>query len=141
MTEPVPTQLSDVGYAYRVLAAFAFEGTDGVWWRTDGVHAPVTFFAQCSDLFEWGTADLERIDPADLPLLEQSVVDAKAAGGELWKGELFVARKRGMRPQGACYKNIPEALWPLFNACGPARERNLFNPHPIPAAKNGGSDA
>jgi hypothetical protein len=48
-------------------------------------------------------------------------------------GDLFwCARVRGMRPQGACYKSIPEAFWPLFDACGPAREADLGNPSKQP---------
>lgn len=43
--------------------------------------------------------------------------------------ELFAARVRGMRPQGACYKGYPKDLWPLFDACGPERETGMGNPH------------
>ena len=35
--------------------------------------------------------------------------------------ELFSARVRKMRPQGASYKLYPKELWPLFDACGPER--------------------
>jgi len=41
---------------------------------------------------------------------------------------LYVARRRGMRPQGAMYKHIEEKNWPLFNLCGPEREAGMFNP-------------
>lgn len=43
--------------------------------------------------------------------------------------ELFAARVREMRPQGACYKGYPKDLWPLFDACGPERETGMGNPH------------
>jgi hypothetical protein len=46
--------------------------------------------------------------------------------------DLFVARVRNMRPQGAAYKvRYPEEIWGLFNAAGPEREVGLGNPrHP-----------
>lgn len=43
--------------------------------------------------------------------------------------DLFAARSRKMRPQGAAYKvRYPEELWGLFNAAGPEREVGLGNP-------------
>lgn len=53
---------NDLPFICRVLAIFnGFDGpgTDGLWWRTDDEHAPVTFFASCNDLFMWGCADAE----------------------------------------------------------------------------------
>jgi hypothetical protein len=44
-------------------------------------------------------------------------------------GELFAARVRGVRPQGASYSLYPRATWPLFDACGPKRETGLGNPY------------
>lgn len=124
----------DLSYVHRVLAVFAFDGTDSVWWRTEGEFAPVTFFAQVSDFFAWGGGDLERIEPGDVDALEQAASDIRSAGVEpsAWAGELFAARKRGMRPQGAQFKYIPEPLWPLFKAAGPERARDLLNPKAIP---------
>ena len=139
MPDPSPSETHQ--FVMRVLQLFSFDNTEQVWWRTDGEYAPVTFFAQCSDFFFWGTADCERIDHADLDLLEQAFADARAADpgdGEAWAGELFCARKRGIRPQGACYKHIPKALWPLFDACGPEREPSIDNPRKRPS-EDGGS--
>lgn len=43
--------------------------------------------------------------------------------------DLFCARVRGERPQGAAYKvRYPEELWPLFDAAGPEREVGFGNP-------------
>ncbi len=43
--------------------------------------------------------------------------------------DLFSARCRGERPQGAAYKvRYPEALWDEFNAAGPEREVGFGNP-------------
>lgn len=120
-------------FMHRVLAVFAFDNTEDLWWRTDGEYAPVTFFALCNDLFAWGTADLERITPEDLPLLEQAAADVRPLVPMLNNvGELYCARKRGQRPQGAAYKFIPEVLWPLFDACGPERETGMLNPKQQP---------
>jgi hypothetical protein len=43
--------------------------------------------------------------------------------------ELFCARVRKMRPQGAWYAYCPEAEWPLFDACGPERGVDAGNPY------------
>jgi hypothetical protein len=131
-TEPQPA--GKIDYAHEVLDLFAFDNTGDIWWRTDGEYAPVTFFVLCSDLFWWGTSDLERITPDNLPALKQAFVDAGEAAddGAGMAAYLFCARQRGMRPQGAQYKHIDKELWPLFDACGPARVVELGNPkhHP-----------
>lgn len=122
-----------VDFLRRVLAVFAFDNCDDLWWRTDGEYAPATFFVLCNDLFEWGTADVEPIRIEDLPLLEQTAEDVRPLVPMLnCVGDLFAARKRQMRPQGASYKYIPEVLWPLFDACGPERETGLLNPKKQP---------
>lgn len=113
---------------------------EDVWWRMDGEFAPVTFLLNCNDLFWWATADAETITPENLPALHQAVADVRAALGvaaepdildkdrwEAWwkapgyASALFVARLRSMRPQRPCYQGWPEALHPLFDACGPPR--------------------
>ena len=44
-------------------------------------------------------------------------------------GDLFAARVRQMRPQGAAYKvRYDESIWPLFDECGPVREVGFGNP-------------
>lgn len=131
--------MADLDFLTRVLKAFEFDGTDGLWWRFD--DGKLGMFATCSDFFEWGTADMEEIRPEDLELLEQAVKDTvELDGTNLWAGELFCARKRGMRPQGACYKHLPEVLWPLFDAAGPIREVDLLNPRKHPSG-NGSETA
>lgn len=126
--------MADLDFVTRVLKAFEFDATDSLWWSFD--DSKLRLYANCSDFFEWGTADLEEIQPEDLDLLEQCVKDAiELDATNCWAGELFCARKRKMRPQGACYKNLPEALWPLFDAAGPARETDLLNPHKHPSQR------
>jgi hypothetical protein len=119
----------------RVLSVFAFDGNESLWWNEDG--GEIRFFAQVSDFFHWGGSDLEEIQPGDLDELERAAKDVLLAGAasSVWAGDLFAARKRGMRPQGACYKHIPQSLWVLFNAAGPERAVDLLNPKPVPEAK------
>ena len=133
----------------RLLRLTAFHYTEYVWWRlgdskfVDGkliVSDPDTlhFFVNCNDVFEWGTADLEPIDDdADIEALESTVWECEAIRG-YGRGEdgfmLWVARKRGMRPQGAMYKHIDRELWHLFDAVGPERELDMLNPKPKPEA-------
>jgi hypothetical protein len=91
----------------------------------------VTFAAMCSDVFWWGTADAEDITPADVPLLESSAADLRAINRDEFTAELYCARKRGMRPQGAWYgPGMEPELVALFDACGPWRETDLMNPKP-----------
>ncbi len=101
------------------------------------------FFLQCSDLFWWGTADFEPLTTDSLPAFERAAADLRATGvrcAEVWASELYAARQRGMRPQGAAYPIEPD-LWPLFDACGPERETELGNPHPHPSKTPGRKDA
>lgn len=121
-------------FMHRVLAAFAFDNCDMLFWRVDGEYAPVTFFAQANDVFWWGTADVEKIEPGDLPLLEQVVADLAGIGHQEYLAELYAAGKRRMRPQGAYYRNLPPAVSSLFDACGPERAPDIANPEPQPSA-------
>jgi hypothetical protein len=81
--------------------------------RADGC----SMWVDCSDTFAWGCADGEDIVLDELPSLIECFVLSPAHGDELWS-----ARKRGMRPQTACYrKRYPKDEWHLFDACGPER--------------------
>lgn len=120
-------------FVLRVLSIF--DGFDGpsneqVWWRTDEEYAPITLFVNCNDTFFWGCSDCETITPENVAVLEQAVADAQAADkhGASHATELFCARVRNMRPQGACYKYYPRTMWPLFDACGEPRKTGLGNP-------------
>src|SRR5258706_11324774 len=113
---------------------------EDLFWRVD--DGVLSLYAMCSDVFHWGTADLEQITPENVHELEQAITDVKAIDkDEADEGfRLFCARVRMMRPQGAVYKYIPVSLWPLFNACGPKRETDLFNPHKHPEDEEEVSD-
>jgi len=118
-----------------------------IWWRTDGEYAPVTFFVNCNDLFYWACADGEKITAENFGQIKQAVDDVAAALGvcdprnrakrpvgsdghlyDAWRtvgshaADLFCARVRQMRPQRPCYNRYPDALKPLFDACGPERD-------------------
>lgn len=131
MTIPAPTTNRDIAYTHRVLAVFASDAATSLWWRVDGDYAPITFFVHVSDVFRWDTADLERIDPVDVPLLEKTAADIQQIGeGEAWIAELYAARKRKERPQHAFYHHIPAALHGAFDVCGPRRPATLTNATP-----------
>jgi hypothetical protein len=102
--------------------------------RSDGqqIHAAVNV----SDVFAWGCADAEDVTPETLPLLEQACLDLRAIGRSevVYTADLYAARVRGMRPQGAAYPKERAATQALFDACGPEREIGLGNPRkpPVP---------
>lgn len=99
------------------------DATQAIWWRCDGEYAPITFFINCNDLFFWACADCETITPENLPILAQAYEDSEYLGAAL-----FCARVRKMRPQGAWYSYCDRKEWPLFDACGPEREKGFGNP-------------
>jgi hypothetical protein len=117
-------------FVLEVLSLFEDE-QESVMWRVqqDGT---VRFFATCSDVFHWGCADCEEITEANLPVLREAFEDLGPDGQEHLAGELFAARVRGMRPQGAMYKYIDGGVRHLFDACGPERETGFGNPQAQP---------
>lgn len=67
-----------------------------MWQVADG---DVSFSALCSDTFDWGTADSERIEREDLPLLQRCYDDLRGLDSGLWYlPTLFAARKRKRVP-------------------------------------------
>ena len=76
----------------------------------------ITMIVDCSDVFAWGTADCENIALDELDALDECYRLSPRHGGALW-----VARKRGMRPQQPCYTGYLPAEVALFDACGPER--------------------
>jgi hypothetical protein len=117
----------DLGFILRVLRVFSWaDATADLYWRCDDQYAPVCFFADCSDTFDWGSADNEEITPQNIELLEQSVNDVAALVSVSRWGylgiALFCARVRGMRPMQTYVDAIPDECKRLFDACGPERE-------------------
>ena len=78
------------------------------------------FAVVCHDLFWWGCVEVEPLTVATLPNLKQAIDDVKALGdlGGTHGHTLYCCRQRQMRPQKPCYDHLPEALHPLFDACG-----------------------
>lgn len=92
----------------------------------------VSINVNVSDVFAWGGGDAEEITPERLPVLEQAWRDCRAVDADEWIVELYAARVRGMRPQGAAYPKEP-GIAALFDACGPERPIGLGNPRKPPA--------
>jgi hypothetical protein len=115
------TKISDQDYMVTVLDLyFRADCHSDLFWRTDHQFAPVTFFAMCSDFFDWATADCEQITKENLPLLLQTYEDCKKINALDYFDSLFAARVRKMRPMRQV-KFSDEKLKALFDACGPER--------------------
>lgn len=109
--------------AVRVLAVFEkADNYEALYWKTEGEQ--VRLWALCNDWFFWATADGEEITAGDIPALETALDDLLVIGAAEYTGELYASRKRRLRPQAACYRDMPEAVKPLFDACGTARGRD-----------------
>jgi hypothetical protein len=113
--------------AAAVFAAFGnADDYESLMWRVDmreGMGRDMRLYAQCSDVFSWATADAEEITAADVPLLESCLTDLGKAGAAYYLAELFAARKRKLRPQKPFYKDMPEDVAALFDACCTEEER------------------
>lgn len=130
---PIPnTQLTEV------LRIFSFDHTEDLWWRENEEDRNlIDFYVLCNDFFHWGSADLELITAEKLGVLYEAKAELDALDIpdiEKEYGLLFCAKIRGMRPQGAYYKYLNEATWPLFDECGPLRETGFGNPTEHPTA-------
>lgn len=106
-----------------------------LWYTRDG---RINVAANVSDVFAWGGSDCEDITPENLPVFQQAIADLRAIHpfDQLYAPELFAARLRGMRPQGAAYPKERTATQALFNACGPARETGFGNPRRPPTPED-----
>lgn len=125
-------------FVTRVLEIFSASHTDAygdLFWSVD--DRQVRLFANVSDVFAWGGSDCEPITPDTLPALEQAYTDLKAVEAEEFTADLYAARQRGMRPQGAAYPSGTHESWrqvnALYDACGPERGLGLGNPKAPPA--------
>lgn len=98
-----------------------------------------TFRIGCNDFFHWGCADSETITPENFPRLKALWAEAELDDdirltkdrAIVWKPLLFVARERRMRPQGCAYPTAKHWI-AQFDACGPKREVDSFNPYQHP---------
>lgn len=107
-------------------------------WYSDGER--ITISVDVSDVFAWGGADCEDVTPERLPVLAQAMADLKAIHphDDMYTVDLYAARIRGERPQGAAYPKERAATQALFDACGPEREVGLGNPRRPPVPSEGG---
>lgn len=133
-------QEPDPAFVLRVLRIFdEIECQEELFWRTPATTGRQYYFsAKCSDVFwwgRWGTSDSEEITPDNIERLEQAVIDIRAIARrfDYLAPELFVARIRQQRPQGAWYQQVRkyqapdsketiELVLALFDECGPERE-------------------
>lgn len=125
-----------LAFITRVMEIFSLSHADtyDLFWRVD--DGELKLYASISDVFAWGGSDCEGITPNSLAVLEQAYIDLKAVQAEEFTAELYTARMRGMRPQGAWYPTGAHESWrqiyDLFNACGPERPIGLGNPKKPP---------
>jgi hypothetical protein len=80
----------------------------------------------CNDMFWWATADGEPVTSEDVPELQRAWDDLwDEHCNEVYAPWLWIARKRGMRPQRPWWdrERIPEKVKDLFCAAGPERDR------------------
>lgn len=80
------------------------------------------FFVECNDLFWESGYETEEVSEKDLTLFKSSLEDSK------YGIELFCCRKRGMRPQGAFYRNLSIQECSMFDECGQPRATGHGNP-------------
>lgn len=115
--------------AAAVFAAFErADGNESLMWRVNMADEgrDLKLFALCNDVFFWATADAEEITADDVPLLEECLADLDKCADRwvtCYLAELFAARKRKLRPQKPFYKDMPEDVAALFDACCTAEER------------------
>lgn len=142
--------MNDKDILYEVAKLAQFNACESIWWRINADRSSeatgLRVLVDCSDVFEWGTADCEEVSVENLAVLQQAVADMRRATGSEYDGQskaflLFCARVRQQRPQGAYYKcltgrtdEITVKIRDLFDACGPEREVDILNPHKQPVA-------
>lgn len=120
-------------FATRVMEIFSLSHADSygdLFWRVD--DGELKLYANVSDVFVWGGSDVEEITRETLPELERAYADLKAVQAEEFTAELYAARLRRMRPQGAAYPSDTHESWrkvyALYDACGPERAIDVGNP-------------
>lgn len=136
------TEQQDHAFLVEVMTLFAqadchselFWTVDLPLYRPPDAVPKMWLHAIVSDVFAWGSADLEEITPDAIDVLRQAFEALKPYGleGLSELPVLYAARVRGMRPQGAYfdYVTIPEVRQLLMD-CGPQRDVSMLNPRPI----------
>lgn len=131
-----------LAFVTRVMEIFSLTHADvygELFWRID--DGQLHLYVNVSDVFAWGSADVEEITPETLPVLEKAFIDLRPYGAVDFVAPLYAARHRSERPQGAAYPDERDRAWrevsALYDACGPVRETGLGNPRTAPAHKDG----
>lgn len=141
MTSPGASSAEErLAFITRVMEIFSLthaDAYDELFWRVD--DGQLRLYANVSDVFAWGCADVEEITPETLPILEQAFLDLRPHRATHWTPALYAARRRGERPQGAAYPDERDEAWrevsALLDACGPVRPTGLGNPRTAPVHK------
>jgi len=120
--------MNDLNFILKVLKISSENDLDISWYFED---EKLIFTVDCSDVFNWATADCEDITEENFPVLEQAVKDINSTGSihTHLASQLFCARVRKQRPQGAFYSIIDKKVWHLFDECGEVREVGFLNPY------------
>lgn len=133
-TEPPALAPSFVTRAMEIFSVSHADSYGDLFWRVDDFE--LKLYANVSDVFAWGGGDCEEITRETLPDLERAYADLKAVKGESFTAELYAARIRKIRPQGAAYPGEADEAGPavaaLFDACGPERAIDMANPQKSP---------
>lgn len=106
----------DLGWTTHSSALLTYEGEPS---------GEIKFFVLCNDMFWWGTADSEWVTNEDIPELQRAYDDLENSEcHEVWAPQLWISRKRGMRPQRPWWdrERIPDPVKELFKAAGPHRD-------------------
>lgn len=126
--------VTNAAFVYEVMAYLSENDMQEVLsWNAN--NGEIEFYANVNDVFFWACADAEDVTPENFAELKKAIADIRlAAPGTFMEHdygvELFAARNRGMRPQGAAYPPKDSGLVPLFDAAGPFRETGTGNPCP-----------
>jgi hypothetical protein len=122
--DPHYEERAQVLFIFRVLVLFSeAQVHDDLLWHPVNAYT-MAFAANVSDVFEWGSADLEEISLETLPVLERTFGDLREIGGLSYMAMLYAARMRKRRPMQRAYPRQPE-IAALLDACGPERGAKL----------------
>lgn len=93
------------------------------WFGVDSTDSSIYIYLNANDFFYWGCADAEEIAVKDLDLLNKCIEDCIAAGVyDCCAEELFLCRKRGMRPQIPVFNRMDPILKEIIGREFPDRD-------------------
>lgn len=119
-------------YLESVLALFADDPLD-LLVASVSADGHVTLAVNCSDVFAWACADMERITPDDLPLLRLCYTRLEVVDETYLLGELYAAAKRRRSPQAPYLATLTDAAKAVFAAAADGALPNYgIGPDTIP---------